>query len=166
MSLNALSCNWYASKKICYALEFELIFGGKSNLILYYWLNKRYDLLLLTLQRCVEGFFLIFMNFSAFGLRKKNSIRLVRIRNLIQWSDFEASNFIFCWITLEVVYWRQIFRKCWQKIICCVQFELMLKCTGVKLEVKWRNYIAMRRFLSEIMWSSTCAEIISNKRKR
>ena len=93
MSLNALSCNWYASKKICYALEFELIFGGKSNLILYYWLNKRYDLLLLTLQRCVEDFFLIFMNFSAFGLRKKNSIRLVRIRNFIQWSDFVASNF-------------------------------------------------------------------------
>ena len=82
-----------ASKKIYYALEFELIFGGKSNLILYYWLNKRYDLLLLTLQRWVEGFFLIFMNFSAFGLRKKNSIRLVRIRNLIQWSDFEASKF-------------------------------------------------------------------------
>ena len=93
MSLNALSCNWYASKKICYALEFELIFGGKSNLILYYWLNKRYDLLLLTLQRWVEGFFLIIMNFSAFGRRKKNLIRLVRIRNLIQWCDFEASKF-------------------------------------------------------------------------
>ena len=83
----------FASKKIYYALEFELIFGGKSNLILYYWLNKRYDLLLLTLQRWVEGFFLIFMDFSAFGLRKKNSIRLVLIRNLIQWCDFEASTF-------------------------------------------------------------------------
>ena len=83
-----------ASKKICYALQFELIFGEKSSLILYYWLNKWYDLLLLTLQRWVEGFFFLSSWISQLSaLRKKNSIRIARIRNLIQWSDFEASKF-------------------------------------------------------------------------
>ena len=86
-------CAWiwaYFWRKIKFFFFFLKYF---LNLILYYWLNKRYDLLLLTLQRWVEGFFLIIMNFSAFGRRKKNLIRLVRIRNLIQWCDFEASKF-------------------------------------------------------------------------
>ena len=106
-----------ASKKICYALQFELIFGEKSSLILYYWLNKWYDLLLLTLQRWVEVFFLSSWISQLSALRKKNSIRIVRFRNLIQWSDFEASNFsLFCRIALEVVYWLHgFFRKLFTK---------------------------------------------------
>ena len=153
MSLNALSCNWYASKKICYALEFELIFGGKSNLILYYWLNKRYDLLLLTLHRWVEGFFLIFMNFSAFGRRKKNSIRLVRIRNLIQWCDFEASKFPPFWLDNS---WGRSLAKDFSKMLAknnllrTIWINVKMRWCEIKSEVKklhsyekipFRNYV-------------------------